>query len=76
MCNEESKGWLLDVLSCIQKIDKDTFTLDDVYLYEHILSTLHPNNNNVQAKIRQQLQLLRDENKLIFVDNNGTYKKI
>lgn len=32
-----------------------------------------PNNNNIEAKIRQQLQILRDEGFLTFVDNSGNY---
>lgn len=69
-------GWYDDVYDCVKKIGKDEFTLDDIYEYKSELSQLHPDNNEVEAKIRQQLQMLRDEGKIIFVDNNGTYKKI
>lgn len=75
MSNLISKDWFEDVYDCVKKIDKDIFTLEDIYEYEELLSSLHPNNNNVQAKIRQQLQYLRDIGKLEFIDNNGTYKK-
>jgi len=34
---------------------------------------LFPANRNIEAKIRQQLQFLRDEGLLTFVDNRGTY---
>lgn len=33
----------------------------------------HPDNNNPEAKIRQQLQKLRNEKTLSFVNNRGTY---
>ncbi|MBE6823326.1 MAG: hypothetical protein E7518_09565 [Ruminococcaceae bacterium] len=42
--------------------------------YTH-LSRLHPNNNHIRAKIRQQLQVLRNDGIIEFVDNAGTYKK-
>ncbi len=70
-----SRGWLLDTLSCINHIVQDEFTLNDIYKYEKELAYKHPDNNNVQAKIRQQLQLLRDKGFIQFV-GRGKYKKI
>ena len=32
-------------------------------------------NFNVEAKVRQQLQFLRDKGFIDFIDNNGMYKK-
>lgn len=49
----ESKGWLLDVLMCVEKIKTEEFSLDDVYAFEGYLKAKHPSNNNVKAKIRQ-----------------------
>lgn len=71
-----SKGWLQDVSDCINDIPESTFTLDDIYKYEEHLHELHPNNNYIKDKIRQQLQKLRDMGKIEFLNNNGTYKKI
>jgi type II restriction enzyme len=71
--NIEAKGWLLDVLVCVEKIRKTQFTLDDVYAFEVYLKAKHPLNNNVKAKIRQQLQLLRDKNVIEFV-GRGQYR--
>ena len=71
--NIEAKGWLLDVLVCVEKIRKTQFTLDDVYAFEAYLKAKHPLNNNVKAKIRQQLQLLRDKNVIEFV-GRGQYR--
>ena len=53
----DSRGWLLDVLSCINDIPKTEFNLSDVYGYVEVLQKKHINNNNVEAKIRQQLHL-------------------
>jgi len=38
------------------------------------LSKMHPENKHVKAKIRQQIQVLRDNKVLEFVDNQGTYR--
>ena len=71
--NLDTKGWLLDIISCIEKLNKDRFTLQDLYSFEPYLRVKHPNNNNIQAKIRQQLQILRDKNYLIF-ESRGKYR--
>lgn len=61
-----SKGWLLDIIICIEKINKDIFSLNDIYQYENFLKLKHPDNNNIRAKIRQQLQILRDKGYVTF----------
>ena len=70
----DSRGWLLDVLSCINDIQKTEFTLSDVYGYVEVLQKKHINNNNVEAKIRQQLQFLRDKGFIEFL-GKGQYRK-
>jgi len=69
----ETKGWLFDVLVCIDKLKKTEFSLDEMYGFESLLKAKHPQNNNVQAKIRQQLQFLRDRNVIEFV-SPGKYR--
>lgn len=69
----ETKGWLLDVMKCVELIGKKEFQLDDVYAFEEKLSGLYPNNKNVKPKIRQQLQYLRDKGYLEFV-SRGYYR--
>ena len=71
----DSKGWILDIMKCVDSIHKDSFTLDDVYKYEKKLKLKYPNNNFIKDKIRQQLQQLRDKGILEFV-GRGNYKKI
>jgi type II restriction enzyme len=68
-----SKGWLLDIMQCIDKLDKKNFTLNDIYIFEEYLKSKHTQNNNIQAKIRQQLQILRDKDYLKF-ESRGKYK--
>ncbi len=71
----DSKGWILDLMTCIDLIKKDAFTLDDIYKFEEKLKVKYPNNNFIKDKIRQQLQLLRDKG-IIEFNGRGNYKKI
>ena len=48
----------------------NTFATSDVYAFERELEQLHPDNRNIKAKIRQQLQELRDRNLLLHLDRN------
>lgn len=73
--NKESKGWILDIMKCIEAIQKETFTLDEMYKFEESLKMKYPNNNFIKDKIRQQLQILRDKGIIEFV-GRGKYKKI
>ena len=67
-----AKGWLLDVMRCVDKLGKREFVLDDIYRYETELGKLHPDNNHIRDKIRQQLQVLRDKGYLNF-SGRGEY---
>jgi type II restriction enzyme len=69
----DAKGWILDVLLCVERIKKEEFTLDEVYAFEGYLQAKHPLNNNVKPKIRQQLQFLRDRDLIEFV-GRGRYR--
>lgn len=70
-----SRGWLMDILSCVNQITNNEFNLDEMYAYENILACKHPDNNNIRAKIRQQLQFLRDKGYIEFL-GRGRYRKI
>jgi len=72
--SSETKGWLLDVLKCVERIPVAEFSLEDVYTFEGILGSKYPRNHFIRAKIRQQLQVLRDNGLLEFVAK-GRYKK-
>ncbi len=54
------RGWTLDVLTAIRKLGKARFSLQELYQLEPYLQRVHPRNQNVRPKIRQQLQVLRD----------------
>lgn len=71
----EKRGWLFDVLNCINAIPQNEFHLKDVYAFAEQLELQHPNNQNIEAKIRQQLQFLRDKGIIEFLER-GHYRKI
>ena len=70
----ETRGWLLDVLKCVERIPNEDFCLDEVYAFTEELQSKHPENNFVRDKIRQQLQYLRDKGFVQFV-GRGRYQK-
>jgi type II restriction enzyme len=70
-----ARGWLFDVLNCVNSFSPEIFSLSDIYSFENSLNQKHPDNNNVKAKIRQQLQFLRDKGFIEFL-GGGQYRKI
>ncbi len=71
----EGRGWLVEVLNCVEALNSPEFRLDEVYAFEKHLSKIYPENNNVRPKIRQQLQVLRDNGYLSFA-GRGKYQLI
>lgn len=70
-----SRGWVADVLACVRRLNRETFTLADVYAFEGQLARLHPRNKHIRPKIRQQLQVLRDHGILKFL-GKGLYRTV
>lgn len=75
MTNTDHSGWLEDVLDCVNRITDDVFILDDIYTFEEELQGKYPKNNHVKDKIRQKLQVLRDNGYIEFM-GNGEYRKL
>lgn len=73
--NLESRGWLMDVLACVDNVGSDEFSLDQIYAYELMLQAKHPQNNFIKDKIRQQLQCLRDRGFIQFTAR-GRYRRV
>ena len=69
----DARGWLLEVMKCVESIGKREFDIEDIYAFEESLSRLYPGNRNVKPKIRQQLQFLRDRGYLDFT-SRGHYR--
>lgn len=70
----EGRGWLVDVLHCVERLGHN-FTLNQMYAFTEELSARHPGNKFIQAKIRQQLQILRDKG-IIEFQGRGQYNKV
>jgi len=69
----DARGWMVEVMNCVELIGKPEFELDEVYAFESRLTGIYPNNRHVREKIRQQLQLLRDKGYLDFM-SRGRYR--
>ena len=69
------RGWALAVLLQLHKLGAPIFTLEDAYRAEPALAALFPNNRNIRPKIRQQLQVLRDLEILVF-EGRGRYRLV
>ena len=72
-------SWTDAVWSCIELMDislGSTFTLEEIYAAEDVLRRIYPDNNRIKEKIRQQLQIMRDHEKIEFVNDNGIYRRI
>lgn len=68
----KKRGWTLDVLKVVRSLQKQQFSLAEVYNRSEELQELYPNNLHVRDKIRQQLQRLRDMGLLEFL-GGGRY---
>jgi hypothetical protein len=71
----DQRGWTLDVLRCIELLPHPTFTTNDIYSFEEQLAQLYPGNRHVRPKIRQQLQVLRDQG-LLISPRRGVWQRI
>lgn len=71
----DARGWILDILNCVNKIEGRIFTLEQMYGFIDILALKHPENHHIKDKIRQQLQVLRDNGIIEFL-GRGHYRKI
>lgn len=74
--NEEinNRGWLIELITIIDKIPNKIFSLAEVYAFENTLAKKFPHNNFIKEKIRQQLQVLRNNGIIEFL-GKGIYKR-
>jgi type II restriction enzyme len=68
-----SRGWATLTLRVIRGLKRPEFSIDKLYAAEPLFSAAYPDNNNIRAKIRQQLQVLRDLGYLEFC-GRGVYR--
>ena len=68
-------GWKREIFEILNNLEFETFNLQDLYNFKQIFQDKYPENNNIEAKIRQQIQELRDLGLVEFV-GCGRYKKL
>jgi type II restriction enzyme len=66
-------GWNRDVMWYIDQLGT-SFSLEDVCAMESKWARRYPNNQNIRAKIRQQLQFLRNKGLVVF-NGGGKYTR-
>lgn len=71
----ENRGWTIEIMNLVDKMETKYFELKDIYVFESALKKKFPQNTFIRPKIRQQLQILRDKGFIEFL-GNGKYKKI
>jgi type II restriction enzyme len=68
-----ARGWTTMTLRIIRSLKTDEFSLEALYAKEESFREAYPDNNNVRAKVRQQLQVLRDLGYVRFI-GRGKYR--
>lgn len=68
-----NKNRLIHVMQYIDRLGKDVFSLDEIYAFEDELRAAYPSNRHIKAKIRQKLQVLRDNGYIEFT-GKGSYR--
>ncbi|MFZ3131898.1 MAG: phospholipase D-like domain-containing protein [Desulfosporosinus sp.] len=68
-------GWKLAIFRLLNSVPKNIFELKDVYIQKEYLQQQYPDNKNIEAKVRQQLQFLRELGLVKFL-GSGYYKKL
>jgi len=69
-----ARGWLIEVMKCVESIGRAEFEIADIYRFEADLQRLYPANMHVREKMRQQLQVLRDAGFIEFL-GRGKYRR-
>jgi len=76
---DREPGWLDSVRNELERYRAErgdpVIALEELYAFsERRLAARFPENDHVRAKIRQQLQRLRDEGEIEFLDERGAYR--
>lgn len=72
---DNMSSWQRDIFNILDTFIDNDFTLKDVYKYKEEVAMKHPKNYNIEPKIRQILQQLRDLG-LVKFTKSGQYKKL
>ncbi|MCH8033005.1 MAG: restriction endonuclease [Bacteroidetes bacterium] len=70
-----ARGWLINIMACIDKLPCNEFSISEIYNFESYLKKKYPKNKFIKEKIRQQLQVLRNRGYIKFL-GRGKYFKL
>lgn len=73
--SKDDRGWAALTLGVVRGLSKRNFALGDLYARENDFAEAYPRNRHIPAKIRQQLQVLRDLGVLRFL-GYGRYELV
>lgn len=65
---------MIEVMRCVERVGATEFELADMYAFEPRLRELYPGNRHIREKMRQQLQVLRDQGLIEFL-GRGRYRR-
>ena len=71
--------WISEIRQCVIKLGEPafrSFSLHDMYLFIPELKQRTGRTQNLDARIRENLQKLRDDGFIEFLDNEGHYRRI
>jgi hypothetical protein len=69
------RRWRRIALQGVLDMPKDGFRMEDLLpICAPLAARQYPNNNTVEAQLRRQLQILRDDGFVEFVNNRGLYR--
>lgn len=75
LIKQSLSNWKMITIDVINLINKDEFSLSDLYAKEKVFKHEYPDNNTVRDSIRRNLQELRDIGLVKFL-GNGKYKRL
>lgn len=68
------RSWAIELLRVLEKLPQH-FTLAQLYEFEQVFREEFPENRHIREKLRQQLQVMRDLGKVIFL-GRGRYQNL
>lgn len=75
-----ARGWLPEVMRCVEAIGRPGFTLADVYAFEPRLAALYPATAMCGPRSGSSRQVLRDPDQVrdgrLAFNGSGTYRRV
>ena len=69
----DTRGWLLDVMKCVESLGKRDFTLNEVYAFERHLGELYPGNQNIDPRYASSFSICATAD--LLISSRGRYDR-